>query len=1308
MFRFHKWLSKLFKFSRNQSRRKTTRRPYAPQFEVLEVRCVPAYPTVNSTADNNVRDDVLTFREALLLTQGILGVNQLTDDEAFQIVGITDQLPFTLQGNVIDFDLNTNNEMVISVGSALPTITKPIIIDGTTPDPINQPNQFIRIDGNGLDQGVNGLTIDTDHMKVKGISITRFTGNGIEIKNAVRNNKIEGCYIGTNKQGLADLGNDLSGIFVNNSISNVIGGTDDSQRNVISGNIAQGIRISGEGARYTLVFNNYIGVSPSGILALPNGENGILIRNGAFESMIGRTFDPALGFLIGRGNTISGNLNDGIRMDNANENEVGGNLIGISLGDDTVPKYRVISNGENGVTIRGGSSNNLVGGTSDGERNVISGNAGNGIQIAGNQNKLFGNYIGTDVTGDDVFDDIGNDVGNGRIGVYIEYGNDNQIGGPNAAQRNVISNNGGNGVKIELNANKTKLEQTYIGTKKSDPDSGLPNKAQNVNDLSLTTIYVQNTIGFSPGDGVLVQGGAGTSFQDNVFIGNQGNALHIIDSTEVVIQGNFFGTDEAGTTGLGNGGSGIFLETSTSVDIQNNTIAHSGSAGVAVVSGTGNRILTNSIYANAALGIDLGNDDVTENDQGDADTGPNNLMNFPVFTIATRDGNTVHIEGYVDSPVSTGYIRVQFFDNDQPDPLGHGEGQRFLGETYVSSGETFVEDFTGVHFVSATATDSVGNTSEFSGVAQPSPFHAVDDVYSVYMNMTLEVSAPGVLSNDYYPRENAVTAVVDSQPAFGALIWNGDGSFTYTPNEGYDGQDQFTYHIHMGSENSNVATVYIGLVPWAAIDQYEVLANQTLNIGSAGVLANDVDPYGAPFVAVQNSFAAHGTANLNADGSFSFNPDHGFVGLDWFSYYFVDSAGRVSNVATVYVNVKPLPSQTTWPATPSSSVYGQPITFSVAVSAMDSSVTDGATGPVEFFAGNTSLGSADLDENGVASLSVSSLGVGTFSIKAIYHGDNLFANSQADMVTVTVNKGDTTITLDSDQPSAVRGTPVTFTATVTVLDPGAGLPTGTVLFYKGTTVIGTGTLDDNGQATFTIATLPVGTFSMAGYYQGDAHFNASGSDALPQTITRATTVTVVASSPSASVYGQAVTCTATVSATVGSLGTPTSTVTIYAGDTALGSGPLDASGVASVTVTTLPLGQISLSAVYGGDAGFADSTAEAVTHQVNQSSSAVALTSDHPQAEYATPIIVTATVAALAPGSGTTAPRRSAAARWTATASTAGPWRRSASATTACCCATRATPTSSTAPARSGKRSPRPTAPRRWRRRPPRRCSARW
>jgi hypothetical protein len=159
-----------------------------------------------------------------------------------------------------------------------------------------------------------------------------------------------------------------------------------------------------------------------------------------------------------------------------------------------------------------------------------------------------------------------------------------------------------------------------------------------------------------------------------------------------------------------------------------NVIASNGDDGILVVSGTGNAILSNFIFSNDGLGIDLDedgdaatDDGVTPNDSGDGDPGANKLQNFPVLTASTNSAGTTTLQGTLNSTANTVFT-LEFFSNAASDPTGFGEAATFVGSVTVTTDDNGDANFTVVltmavptgHFITATATDPNQNTSEFS------------------------------------------------------------------------------------------------------------------------------------------------------------------------------------------------------------------------------------------------------------------------------------------------------------------------------------------------------------------------------------------------------------------------------------------------------------------------------------------------------------------------------------------------------------------------------------------------------------------
>jgi hypothetical protein len=288
------------------------------------------------------------------------------------------------------------------------------------------------------------------------------------------------------------------------------------------------------------------------------------------------------------------------------------------------------------------------------------------------------------------------------------------------------------------------------------------------------------------------------------------------------------------------------------------------------------------------------------------------------------------------------------------------------------------------------------------------------------------------------------------------------------------------------------------------------------------------------------------------------------------------------------------------------------------------------TGTVTFKDGTNTIGTATLT-GGTATFTTSTLTTGTHNITATYNGDSMFAPSSGASAAQTVNQASTSTSVISSANPGGLGQLVTFTAMVTALAPGSGIPTGTVTFMDGATSLGTGTLDATGRATFQTSTLAIGTHTITATYAGDTNFITSSSAGLTQTIQSAATITLN-SSVNPSVFGQPVTFTAFVS---GATTTPTGTVTFLDGSTSLGTGTLNTNGVATLTTSGLSAGSHTITARYGGDATFAPVTSSAVAQMVNQAASTTTLTGSPNPSSSGQAVTFTATVSATAPGAGT-------------------------------------------------------------------------
>lgn len=411
-----------------------------------------------------------------------------------------------------------------------------------------------------------------------------------------------------------------------------------------------------------------------------------------------------------RGVVINRFSASGIRVDGADNTIIAGNFIGTDVGGSAD-----FGNSANGIVFTGAANSNVVGGTTPQDRNLISGNDSDGVEFSGDSatlNQVLGNLIGTDRLGT-------SDLGNGGNGVFVTGNTDTStIGGTGVlSTRNIISGNDQNGILIfGASSSNSVLQGNFIGTK-VDGLTALPNSDDGI-EISNSS---NNSIG-----GTAENAG-------NLISGNGGDGIRVFGATATanVVQGNRIGTNFSGSSDVGNVGDGVHILLGAGNSTIGGLAAGAGNViafnddGVTVEdNGTGNRIQRNSIFSNDDLGIDLNGTGVNVNDlapTADADSGPNRLQNFPVFSgSAVLLGNSIAIQYAVPTAVAnaTYPLTVEFFIADGSSQ----EGRFFLAaDSYSSSTalafKTIVipapASVTNPRIV-ATATDDQGNTSEFS------------------------------------------------------------------------------------------------------------------------------------------------------------------------------------------------------------------------------------------------------------------------------------------------------------------------------------------------------------------------------------------------------------------------------------------------------------------------------------------------------------------------------------------------------------------------------------------------------------------
>ena len=548
----------------------------------------------------------------------------------------------------------------IAPTSPLPDITDPVTIDGYT-HPGASPNTAslgnnavikVELSGENLtDAGLPGLFISSGGTTVRGLAINRFPGTAIRLDFG-DGNRIEGNFIGTDTAGTGAAENAIGVEIAQSSSNNVVGGTTAAARNVIAGNGVYGVSVRGADTTFNHVNGNYIGVTKSGLAALPNGSNAIQIVDaddtevggaGVLARNVIAVSDSAgwAGILVQgssaertqiRGNYIGTNRNGsaklgvagaGIDIQGARDTRIGGtspgegNVIagasrGITIvgGPTTVQGNRIgtnaagtaaLGNSEGiGVFSAGGD---LIGGTDPGAGNLISGNV-RGIVAGGPSLTVQGNFIGTDATGNGPLPNVDGIVGSRADNL--------RVGGDVADARNVIAGNERFGVLLSL-GDQPRVEGNFIG------------------------VGANGTTPVGNGTGVLVEpltpgveiGGtpsvAGAP-PGNVISGNLGSGIVVRGSSDPssVIQGNLIGTNAAGTDAVGNGEDGISLRHGArDVLVGNptgNVISGNVMAGVYIADAEGNQLRANHIGVNRSGTIAIPNGTGVELASGARDT----------------------------------------------------------------------------------------------------------------------------------------------------------------------------------------------------------------------------------------------------------------------------------------------------------------------------------------------------------------------------------------------------------------------------------------------------------------------------------------------------------------------------------------------------------------------------------------------------------------------------------------------------------------------------------------------------------------
>jgi parallel beta-helix repeat protein len=524
-----------------------------------------------------------------------------------------------------------------------------------------------------------------------------------------RLNSVIGNYIGTDSSGTIANSN-YSGIVIkSNSHSNIIGGSTSGERNIISANIEMGVYI--EASDSNVIIGNYIGPDVTGMAAFKTGDtllqaNGVEFNTVAKHNRLG-------GYSVGERNIVSGNRVYGmVYYGNTSHNPVIGNYIGVDVtGNNPLPNAT-------GICVDGGSNHNPI------INNVLSGNISYGIFIVTNQtfyNEMKGNLIGTNASGTDT---VPNDAGL-LLGGGTKY---NIIGGDLPEDRNIISGNRYGGIEVsDQYTTDNVIKGNYIGTDISGTYA-LPNQYG----IGLTTYPKKNTI------------------DNNLISGNKEFGLLLFEYADSnIITRNAIGTASDMQSPLGNGIAGIIIWGGSSYNIigqhgAGNIIAYHDSLGLYIndANTKHNTISGNSFFSNNHMGIDLAPEGPNYNDGGDSDDGPNALMNHPVVQHAAHNPNNNELWAYgqIDTQNPLGTV-IEIFLSDG-NPYDRGEGKVYLGNTIADASGNWAIITSGAQsgdFITATATDITGNTSEFCpnfNVTTGEPEFLQPQILKMYPNPT--------------------------------------------------------------------------------------------------------------------------------------------------------------------------------------------------------------------------------------------------------------------------------------------------------------------------------------------------------------------------------------------------------------------------------------------------------------------------------------------------------------------------------------------------------------------------------------------
>ncbi len=1137
--------------------------------------------------------------------------------------------------------------------SAIPLTAANTIIDGT-----QSPQGRVVIEGRGIvfpmgQQTLgrfNGLDIAAPNVTIKGLSFVDLgtnpttPGAAITLDAGSSDDVIENCYFGISGiSTIADHTNNIDIDVTNGSTGDTIGGTNASDRNIISAaqSVKTPIDISSNGAGVVIedpmamgttgivVEGNFIGTDITGELTSVSDVAGTPLQT--FNNY-GVELSDVAGNMV-QNNLISNNSIAGIRtldptgLDAEGGNTITGNVIGLDFLRQTG-----LANGI-GVELEGGSIvgipgiGDTLGGANASDGNFIEDNTSNGIFIqptfiknddlgGGSSNVVMNNTI------------IGNGTANADPGILVGGNTDYNI----ISQNSISLNGGPNGLGIDL------VDNYDLGSGLTIKDGVTPNSTTSGTGVGTSLLGGNGLTPFpiiarlTP---IVTDPSNPSMFKVPIDLeGNPGPQVTTPKGTKYTIE--LFANLPLTASGLNHGQGATFLGSGT------------------IVTTTANQFVSTMIDIPKTLAGDVISATATNVSPFDAELNPDagSTSEFslnavvpgipiPAITIGNAQGNLgtnimfpVQLSNASNQTVTVNYSftpgtapATDFGDVPGTLTIPAGITQTTINVPALQDPAGVTEQFTitlsnpvnGV-FANLQSTESAigtiipnaGTTASTTTLAAtPNP---VKQGFAVTFTATVGAAAGGgtgavptgfvnfllngnIIGTNTLNGSGQATFTTTTLPlGFDNVVARYVGDGTYAPSNSAFGEADVDV---VGQINTTISLSPTTTTP--AIGGSDLLT-ATITPGSAGpALTGTVEFFdGATLLGTD----ANGI--LSNGQSFFLWTNFTLGSHSLTAQYLGDNRYNGSTSSLVTVTVSPalftsstVVAATTSPGVPATSVsLGDSVTLTATVAATSGSGTP--TGGVSFSENGVQIGSANL-VNGIATLVTTTLPSGTDSIIATYSGGGGFGPSTSDPVTVNVTTNSIT-TITESASLVFLGEPASFTATLTFTEINSVLPTGTVTFLEdGVALLSPVALQSDGTAVLNVSPSVIGSHTITAVYSGDATYTASTSAPVAQTVIASpnSVVTLTASKKLLPAVGDSVTLTATVSSAVAGGATPTGTVTFVDGAITLGSAPILGGGVALLTTTALVDGINTITATYNGNPSYTPSAPATVIVNVN-------------------------------------------------------------------------------------------------------------